>query len=261
MVRSFADFALVDTYVGDIDPTYWAIYRAAQEWSPGWAAKFCVGMLAYYHMGTAARAADFDGAEFWDCLADFYNTAPRASERRHQRGELGHRSLASMKKWSFEPTEFFEEMPDTYAGVVSICSNHLVNFGPYFQLKICDYMDRCLDLPIRSYHGLAHNLPTLPAKAAIMRYPSLGAAAAFNQCCIDIPFGLLAAPLFERAVGPAEVETILCDWKRAKTGSSWIGADIAEKRAALAGYGPKADEMAKWLPPNVDRGLFKLELE
>jgi hypothetical protein len=108
---------------------------------------------------------------------------------------------------------------------------------------------------------LGDNLPTLPATAAKMLYPNYSIPDGFALACDRIyKLDLLAPPSFDRPIGPAEVETILCDWKRAKTGSSWIGADVVEKHMAFKGCGEKADLMAKWMPPIPDRHAFKLEL-
>jgi hypothetical protein len=179
------------------------------------------------------------------------------------RGIAGIASLKTMENLSPDPEDFFKKFPQTYLGVKQICSSHLSNFGSYFQLKICDYMDRCLTMPIQSYAGLEYNIPSLPAKAVMMMYPTVMThiPSAFKKICERVSkLEILAPPLFERPVGPAEVETILCDWKRAKTGSSWLGADVLDKRNALKGYGHKADMMASMMPPLTPRGKFELAL-
>jgi hypothetical protein len=218
-------------------------------------------MLAYYHTGTAAQAADYEGKDFWDYLKHIYPSAPRASERRHFRGAAGLYALDVMEKFSPDPSQFFSQFPATYAGVKSVCENKLSNFGSYFQLKICDYMDRCLTMPIRSYVGLERNLPTLPAKAVLMMVPHLPVVYGFQEICQQVyQLGIMAPPIFDRHLGPAEVETILCDWKRAKTGSSWLGADVLDKRNALKGYGKKAEAMSDMMPPVTPKDRFELAL-
>lgn len=254
--RTFEDFAKVDVFVGDIDPTYWAMERATREFGMGWTTRFCVGMLTFYHMGTAANAAEREGSEFWDHMKRIYPTAPRASERRHFRANAGYEALIKMERSSPDPVNFFQQFPQTYQGVKSICEGRLTQFGPYFQLKICDYMDRCLGIPIRSMDGLERNLPGFPLKAAKMLFPDLSDSAAFLASCRRLePLNLLAPPKFDRPLGPAEVETILCDWKRAKTGSSWMGADIKDKYEAMGSHA-----MRDFMPPRVAQGTFKMEL-
>lgn len=261
-LRTFEEFAHADCVTGDIDPTYWAIYRSRKMFGEDWARRFCVAMLTYYHTGTAARAADFEGEEFWDHLESIYDSAPRASERRHFRGANGRQGLASMRAFSPEPENFFTAFSPSYFVNKGICERHLKQFGPYFQLKLCDYMDRCLDLPIQNYVGLERNLPTLPAKAVAELHPNRPIPQGFEMAVARIQeTGLLAPPLYDRLIGPAEVETILCDWKRARTGSSWVGADVLDKRTALRGYGEKAEALADLIPPVPPRKLFKLELE
>jgi hypothetical protein len=260
IVRTFEDYAKVDFAIGDNDPVYFAVIKAAETWGTNWATKFCVGMLTYYHMGTAVKAADYDGEQFWAYLASQYQYAPRGAARRHFRGAGGLQSLEAMRKFAPNPVNFFTQFSQTYVGIKSVCENRLWGFGPYFWLKIADYMDRCLQLPIHSYDGLGKNLSKVPGKAARLRYPLLTEDAAFTQCCIDLPLGLLAPPTYDRPVGPAEVETILCDWLHAKQGTNWLGADLIVKRQALVGSGERGQRMADWLPPVIKQGTFKLEL-
>jgi hypothetical protein len=261
-VRTFEEFAVADIFSGDIDPTYWAIHRAYDEYGPDWAKRFCVAMLCYYHTGTAVQAAEFEGEQFWLYLIDIYPTAPRASERRHFRGAAGLNALNHMRSRFPNPTTFFDSIPRHYGGLMSYCGAALKQFGPYFQLKIADYMDRCLRMPIDqpSMNWLYSGLPTLPAKALKMLYPTAGVRDAFEDLRARLrPLELLAPPAFDRPIGPAEIETILCDWKRAKTGSSWIGADVLDKRNSFWYCGEKAQRMSEWMPPNIERS-FKLEL-
>jgi len=258
--RTFEEFIAVDIWSGDSDPVYWAVVGANREWGHGWATRFCVGMLAYYHTGTAAKAADYEGAQFWDYLESIYSTNPRGSERRHMRGAGGQATLQSMRKWSPDPLNFFG-FPTTYKGVRSNCEGRLYGFGPYFQLKICDYMDRCLGIPVLTYDGLARNLPTEPARAVKLMYPDVSHEYGFNALCERVNLlGLKAAPMFDRPVGPAEVETSLCGWKTTKFKGNWMGADILDKRNALKGYGDKADRMVSMMPPLVPQGTFLAEL-
>ena len=263
-IRTFEEFAKVDIYTGDIDPVYWGIYRAHSLMDKGWATRFSVAMLAYYHTGTAAKAADLEGIPFWDYLESIFEgtQTPRAAERRHFRGEGGRKTLASMRAIASNPDRWYDAVPRSYKGIVRHCSENLSGFGPYFQLKMCDYMDRCLDIPVTDMSGLAENLPTLPGKAARLLYPDRREAFAFNLACERVyALNLLAPPLFDRPVGPAEVETILCDWKRAKYGAHWVGDDVQDKRESLKGHGEKAAMVAGWMPPTFPKGTFKLELE
>lgn len=261
VITSFEEFARVDIYTGDIDPVYFAIYRAREHFGHDWATRFAVGMLCFYHTGTAAQAADYEGEEFWDFILSRYDTAPRAAERRHWRGQQGLRSLQSMRNWSPNPNDFFKGFGDSYSQVKRCCENNLKGFGAYFVLKICDYMDRCLGLPIHHYDGLESNLPTLPAQAAELLYPGYRASHAFEMACKRLePLGLLAPPLFDRLIGPAEVETILCDWKRAKYGNHLVGDDVLDKRTSLIGYGYKAEKMVDFFPEEFPLTTFKCEL-
>jgi hypothetical protein len=262
VVRTFDDYAKVDIAIGDNDPVYWAVVRARQEFGHEWATRFCVGMLAYYHMGVAARAADEEGVHFWDYLHQIFPTAPRGTMRRHFRTEAGLQALADMKTSSLNPSRFFDAIPRTYMGTRRYCQTRFSQFGEMFQLKVVDYMDRCLGLPFTDMNGLADHLPTQPGKAVKLLYPDCNVSWGFKQACKRVEdLKMFAPPMYDRPVGPAEVETVLCDWSTAKKGGNWPGMDLTDKRETLKGYGGKAAEMAKWLPPVVKKGTFKLELE
>jgi len=261
-VRTFEDYARVDFAIGDNDPVYFAVARARKEWGYDWAARFCVGMLAYYDMGVAARAADIEGSAFWGHLKHIYPTASRGNMRRHFRGNGGVLTLQSMIDFSPRPEDFFKRLPSVYTDLIKLANRDLYGFGNMFVLKIADYMDRCLGHTVVGMHHLHKFLPTQPAKAVKLLYPTDTVDYGFKALCFRInQLGLLAPPYYDRPVGPAEVETALCDWKTAKYGTNWLGSDIIAKRYTLKGYGDKAAAMSEWLPPNVPQDLFILELE
>jgi len=261
VVRTFPEFMLVDVVTGDSDPVYYAVARASKRWGKPWATRFSVAMLAYYHTGVAVKAADYEGLDFWKHLSDIYPTAPRGSERRHFRADLGKWALASMEKYAPNPDDFFDNFGQTYLSIRSTCEARLVQFGPYFQLKICDFMDRCLEIPILSFAGLEKNLPTEPAKAVGLMFPGKQVSTAFLDLCKQMEsYNIPAPPRFDRPCGPAEVETSLCGWKTTKYKGNWFGADIIEKREALKGYGDKARLLADMMPQIRNKSDFKLEL-
>ena len=260
VVRTFEDFIKVDIFTGDSDPVYWAIVRAKEKWGYHWASRFCVAMLAYYHTGTAVQAADREVDDFWDYLRDAYPYAPRASERRHFRGDKGRVALEVMEKFCPNPNIWFEKFPYSYKQASDMCAHALREFGPYFQLKVCDYME-CLGGQMHSWAGLERNLPSEPHEAVRIMFPLEPAPGAFLRLVGSVQNkGILAAPWFNRDVGPAEVETSLCGWKTTKYKGNWFGADIQDKRTALVGYGARALQFMEMMPPVPARNLFKLEL-
>jgi hypothetical protein len=262
VVRTFEDYAKVDFALGDNDPVYFAVVQAREKWGKPWATRFCVGMLTYYHMGTAVQAADLEGQAFWKFLDSKFSTAPRGAARRHFRGANGTSGLLSMMEYSPDPNDFFVEMGNTYSSIMNNCKSGLRQMGPYFWLKIADYMDRCLEIPIKNWLGLERNLSKVPAAACSTLYPFLPVPEGFALACKRLfDLNLLAPPTYDRPVGPAEVETILCDWLHAKQGTNWLGADLIVKRLALKGCGEKADMMSNWLPPVVQKGQFPLDLQ
>jgi hypothetical protein len=263
VVRTFEEFIKVDIYSGDSDPVYWALYRSMthSEFGWEWTTRFAVAMLAYYHMGTALKAADQKNNEFWPFLKAIYPAAPRGSERRHFRGEKGLQALERMEAHSPNPIQFFSRLPSTYKDIKEYCAYNLTEFGPYFVLKTVDYMDRCMRNQVGGMDALADNLPNEPAKAIKLIYPGLSVAQGFRRMCGRVSLlGLRAAPDFGRPVGPAEVETSLCGWKTTKYKGNWFGADIASKREELSSCGARGQLLASLLPPPVKRDTFRCEL-
>lgn len=258
-IKTFEDFILVDQWTGDSDPVYWAVATGRHVWGYEWASRFCVAMLAYYHTGTALEAADRMGNDFWDYLEDRYESAPRGSERRHFRGVKGKASLKIMRVFQPNASHWFECFKPNYINVRRTCERQLYGFGSYFQLKICDYMDRCLTIPIKDWAGLEFNLPTEPEKSLKEMNPKGGFNALVKRAQ---DAEVLASPMFDRLVGPAEVETALCGYHTCKHKGNWMGADILDKRDAVySNASPKALAFRDMFPKVPDRQLFTLELE
>lgn len=258
-VTNFKDFMLVDVYTGDSDPVYWAVAKAYNNPLLGrdWATRFSVAMLAFYHLETAFNAAEQPEDEFWPWLELYYPSLLRGGARRHFRGPAGFRALEAMRAFGPNASHWFDGFPTQYEGVKRMCESELQQFGPYFQLKVCDYMDRCLDMPITTYAGLERNLPSEPLKglALVPRAPN------FTALCAEAKeWGILKAPDFAVPVGPAEVETSLCGWKTTKVRGNWFGADILEKHqslATLAHQNERAAMFKSFLPPIIGKDLFQ----
>jgi hypothetical protein len=230
-IRSFEEFARVDVATGDIDPMYYAIYRMRSSMGEEWTKRFALAFLIYYHTGTAMDAANSDRERFWDYIRGVFLTAPRAAERRHCRGAQGRATIDALQKFSPDPSMFFDTInAGSYKQVRKICEKHLYAFGPYFQLKVVDLLDRCFGMKT-DYIGLEYNLPTLPAQAVGLLYPDDPVYVGFMKAVNRIEkLELPAPPMFDRPVGRGEVETILCDWKRAFYSRHIVGDDIVEKR-------------------------------
>lgn len=262
VVRSFEDYAKVDFAIGDNDPVYFAIEASKRQFGFEWSTRFCVAMLAYYDMGVAVKAADYEGRDFWLHMEGIYPTAPRGNMRRHFRGDNGKNALRSMIASSLEPEEFFRQIPTDYSEVSRYCKGTLNGFGPMFALKIADYMDRCLDTPIRGMGCLRYVLPTNPKKAVEYLIPGMPVPDAFHLICKRVEaLNLLAPPMYDRPVGPAEIETALCDWYGAKVKkNNWLGMDTIDKGEQLKGLGEKAEWMASHLPKAVKKSDFQLLL-
>lgn len=262
-VRDFYDYFRVDLAIGDNDPVYWAVHRAfrSPHYGTAWAKRFSVAMLLYYRTDVAFRAAN-RGDEFWEYLHEIYPTAPRGTERRYFRGEQGLRVMESVEKFG-SPSQFIQAVTahsaQSFMGVRDFCQTYLAGFGPYFQLKVCDYLDRCLERPITNYAKLGRYLSREPENTLKEMYPDLPAQFAFDKVCEEVSNRyILAGPDMLRWAGPAEVETVLCDYHTAKYRGNWLGYDTGKKRAQLAGS--EFDSFRELFQPVIPEGTFKCEL-
>ena len=83
-------FAELTIATDDLDPVYVALYKSGMP--EDMLMRWCAAFVTYYHMGTACQLCELKGDEFWTELWNRYDTNPRASERRHFRGEAGKKA-------------------------------------------------------------------------------------------------------------------------------------------------------------------------
>jgi len=176
---------------------------------------------------------------------------PRGTERRHFRGYLAVRAVDILSRKS--PEAYVEALLKmrTVAEIMGATSQWPL-FGPWIGYKIADMVDRCLGSPVEFTPDVC--LLYKEPRAALDLIP--GAVSA-EQKLVDL-LGELddqkAPPTGDRALGFAEVETVLCKWKSYRSKHYFIGKDIYEVRHHLAHWG--AGTMLKAMPavPFIFRG-------
>lgn len=143
---------------GDLDPVYLALNRCAFDESTRnrWLTAYC----AFYSTGFACWASEKTGTGFWDGLyeAAVNETAapcggrwPRASERRHFRGEQAKKAI---KEWGNMYPQHPEEMMKYIAGGAPSFRNVLEfaqvhrSVGTWMGFKLVDLVDACMGVEI-----------------------------------------------------------------------------------------------------------------
>lgn len=264
-VRTWQDYATAVIETGELDPVYVMIYNASLVKGQNWAKLFCLHMLMFYHTGEASAAAEEGPDHFYSHILDQYATLRRGTERRHYRGRNGLDSLQSVRDYSPHPLDFFDKLhrqQDTpYPLKVFILPTSYLNvrkefgkmkgFGDYFIWKACDYMDRCLDLPIDYRSGLPY-IPAGATKWAAVTRPGVP----INTVLHDVAKKICKYPapgVPSRGCSISEAETVLCGLHGYFVSKSHkIGDDIEHNHKDL---GDDLYDLRRHLPPMLERKL------
>lgn len=264
-VRTWQDYAKAVIETQELDPVYVMIYNASLVKGQDWAKLFCLHMLMFYHTGEAAAAAEEGPNYFYTHILDQYATLRRGTERRHYRGRNGLDSLQSVRDYSPYPLDFFDKLrsqqgtadplkffplPIPYLNVRKEFGK-MRGFGDYFIWKACDYMDRCLDLPIDYRTGLPH-IPAGAAKWVSGKYPGVPLTAVLHDVAEKIcEYPAPGVP--SRGCSISEAETVLCGLHGYFVSKSHkIGDDIEHNHKDL---GEDPHDLRRHLPPMLERKL------
>lgn len=221
---------------GELDPLYTMLYRARKTHGDEWVMRFALYMLMFYDPKRAAWIADKEPARYWEYVRDNFNTHTRGKERRHFRGANGIDGYTSLQALG-SATQAFQVpfQATTYPEFVqALESAGVKSFGPYFQLKWCDYATCVFDCDI-SMSRLPLMLPDPPKKCIKKILPHLSTLDAMYAIKswiedLDDPFS------GKRKCGFSEAETVACgiDTYLLK-GTYKMGDDIRKYHDALAG--------------------------
>lgn len=247
---------------GDLDPVYIILDDVEWEWT-----RLCRFHIAYwclYHVGASAYISERDGNNFWDLLEAaasninddaLLTTArppvgdrwPRASERRHFRGQKAVDAVRQLRMEFPEPlhmvNRIISKAPSYSAIRKTVCE--FPQFGDWMAFKVADMIERILSVPVDFDLGSVTMFDD-PKKAALMvarsrlgmveRTKFKDPAAIIEQVVqhlIDEYKDLDAPPKNDRRIGYQEVETVLCKWKSHQNGHYPLGNDIVEIAAGL----------------------------
>lgn len=249
----------------DADPGYYALQHT--EMSSAQRLRAAVAWCAYYNLGIAADASEYEGKRFWDYLISIYPTAKRATERRHFRGQQGMLALEQWRTSWKNPeslAEFMFNGEHTYFGIRRQ-GQKVRQYGDYFYWKWCD-LHEVLGFGPVDMTGSERHSPKLPQQGAMLIFEM---EAAQDNVAEDInpedprmvvpevyqvirEFGrknkVPPRTTRNRAFGIQEAETVCCVYKQMHSGSYLYGTRTAKavRRLRAAGSGT-AQQMAEAL--------------
>lgn len=242
---SYLNFAHRLFELEDADPGYMALARV--KWSTSKKLRFVAAWCTYYHPGIAAAACEYTGKKFWDYLFSVYKTAPRASERRHFRGQAG---LKALRIWERQtPESLIDDMFGSTYFEVRKNLKHVPQYGDYFAWKIADVQDRVFKLKC-DFTGAEMYSPKVPQEGAIMiarSHPNIALRAELTVPRVyDTIIRYLnrlghdAPPWYDRPVNVQEAETVCCVFHQYAGGSYTYDSRNAKMTKRLLDYPTEA---------------------
>jgi len=247
-VGTWQAFARETIKINDLDPTYELIYKGRKALGEAWANQFCIHMLMFYDVGEAAKAAVISPGHFWDYVLDTFSVCKRGVERRHFKAANGLNSIADLQQRVPDPSVALNVLRGRTVVEVAKNFSTIRGFGPYFVWKACDYMDRCMDLPV-DYSNYIKHIPAEPVKCAKAMWPDKSMEEVVRMVVDEIK-QYPAPPGRDRPCGVSEAETVLCMLKGYfLTKVHVIGDDILDKYKSL---GDDPHSLSRFLPPMVD---------
>jgi hypothetical protein len=245
---SWQDFAAKTIVTDDLDPVYVALYRANMP--EDMLMRWCAAFVTYYHMGTASQICHLQGDDFWTELWTRYDTAPRASERRHFRGEAGKKAIKAWINTYGTPEKFFAACMQP--SFMKLLQKSIPQIGHYFTWKCMDLREAVFGYDV-DWSESEYHMVTLPMQGLDVIFPELENQRGVNYAnallkVADAISHINAPPRFTRPCGVAEAETVCCMAKAYYKNQKPIGKDIVEKRTDLVGYGEIADHILSFMP-------------
>lgn len=245
---SWQRFAELTIATDDLDPVYVALYKCGMP--EDMLMRWCAAFVTYYHMGTACQLCELKGDDFWTELWNRYDTNPRASERRHFRGDSGRKA---MKAWINEyktPEKFFAACMQP--SFMKLLQKNIPQIGTYFTWKCMDLREAVFGYNV-DWSEAEYHLVGLPMSGIEYIFPECGKKMprAYSDGLLEIASAIShidAPPRHARKCGVAEAETVACMLKSYYMNKKPIGKDIVEKRHDLSGYGPISDHIISFMP-------------
>lgn len=283
----------------DLDPVYVSVHRVQPSW--GVMSRLLLAYWCFYHLGAAAFIAEHGDTprKFWSLMhkaaanvdrpvsPDFpAERWPRASERRHFRGDQAILAVKALELASNEhrragrendPEGLFNWLvgagtrTQTFTQVRDRALS-LRGFGPWIAFKVADMTERVVGIPV-DFSDCGFGVYDDPRKGAALaalvedgydlaQYDIKELLATTEitdqgvQKMMDLWAWKLrkfkAPPRADRKVGVQEIETIFCKYKSHAKGHYEPGKDTLENIESLHGWGSLARQLRV---PMVELGM------
>lgn len=257
---------LIET--GDLDPVYIALSKV--EWDEDQLKRWLVAYWLFYHPGAASYMSEAKDEYFWNRVLNAAKNVspppvgerwPRASERRHFRGEKCVKAVEELRARFPDGASLVDFVaagaPDYKAVFDRACS--LPQFGPWLTFKVADQLERCLGVPIE-FDLASVTMFDSPRKGALRIArermglvetarikDEAGTIRQVMEHLIREFSDLSAPPTHDRAIGLQEAETVTCKWLSHVNGHYPIGKDCREIREGLAEWTTVSSAAAEFL--------------
>lgn len=229
----------------DLDPLYVMIHRANLPRPK--LAEYILAYWCFYHTGTCSWIVDQPC--FWTAMADAAKDArhPRGSDRRHFRGAEAIRAVRELREEGLTAEGLLDAVlgpPGAGRGLRRLMGRlqEWRAYGPTIAFKAADMLDRLWGGEVRSSveddSDLISAVPRKGAKAVAEAdgRAEEGTAYACRKALSGLGEGRLTPPLFDRAPGLLEAETVLCKWSHYLSGSYYLGKGTESQRKGLVPY-------------------------
>lgn len=245
-MMSIKEFGKALIKTGDLDPVYIILYEAKLGKSELY--HYLLAYLAFYHMGTASWTTEQSTkAEYWQRMGEAAASKdyPRSSERRHYRGKSAIESVNWLRDRGVKPLFGWFQKDRFYdIGEVTSYVETWKGFGKWAAFKTADILERLGIVQIDFGDGSDGSIYESPKEGAedlwaIEMFPVEGANRvvpwAIEKVVEDLA-NCKAPPRYEKFVGTAEAETVLCKYHSYLRGKYHIGEDIEACYKALSKF-------------------------
>lgn len=243
---------------GDLDPLYIALANSLGDVPRQQVHRFLVAYWCYYHVGAACYLSEYEAGAFWfrmalaaknESPAPVGGRWPRGKERRHFRGQQAIHGVACLEGQYANPGEmvrYIAQDGGDFKTVSARVQEHKY-FGPWMAFKVCDMLERVLQIPIQ-FDQAAVFMFDSPTKVALTLAGSVEEATAKLKHDFR---NHKAPPWGDRPVDLQEVETILCKWGSHLNGHYPLNNDIIEINHGIEAWqkvSPFAQTLLKHMP-------------
>jgi Alpha-glutamyl/putrescinyl thymine pyrophosphorylase clade 2 len=224
---SYLQFAHRLFELEDADPGYMALARV--PWPTNKKLRFMAAWCTFYNPGIAAKAAEYTGKDFWDYLFRVYDKAPRASERRHFRGQAGLKAIRSWENNFHSPERLITSMRGRTYNEVRRAVRDVAQYGDYFTWKVADVQERVFRIPC-DFTGAEEHSPKVPQEGALMiaaedplELKKATRTGTIKRVYSEVinhlnRLGHDAPPWYDRPINMQEAETVCCVYHQYKAG-------------------------------------------